>query len=59
MEVMTRMTSYSDYLIGIYHSSLWRVLALQYESFTKKTSRGEQSDRGINSSSPRPIQVPD
>ncbi len=44
MEVMTRMSSYCGYLIGIYHSSGWRVLALQYESFTKKTSRGEQSD---------------
>jgi len=47
MEVMQRMSSYFSYSIGIFRSSWWRVLALQYESFTKKTNRGEQSDRNI------------
>jgi len=42
MEVMQRMSSYFSYSIGIFRSSWWRVLALQYESFTKKTNRGEQ-----------------
>ncbi len=44
MELMQRMSGYSDYLIGNFPSSSWGRLAQRYDSFTKKTSRGERSE---------------